>query len=103
MSKEIKITRENILKVINDPRINDFEYKTTYVEIEGKKYSVKGLLSLATGLPTSKFDTGHAERILSNLGFKVFKVKGGIAKEVKVRKIKKKKVKILNGYEISFD
>jgi hypothetical protein len=37
MSKEIKITRESISKVINDLRINNFEYKTTYVEIEGRK------------------------------------------------------------------
>jgi hypothetical protein len=73
MSKEIKITRESISKVINDLRINDFEYKTTYVEIEGRKYSVKGPLSLATGLPTSKFNTGHAEKILSNLSFVWYK------------------------------
>lgn len=29
---------------------------------KGEKYSVKGPLSLATGLPTSKFNTGHAEK-----------------------------------------
>ncbi|MEM1574162.1 MAG: hypothetical protein QXI49_06755 [Candidatus Methanomethylicaceae archaeon] len=101
MSKEIKITREDILRIINNPKINDFKYKTTYAEIEGRRYSVKGLLSLAIGLPTNKFSTLHAEKILSNLGFKVVKVKEGVEKEIKVRRIKK--IKIYNGYEISFD
>jgi len=71
----VKLTKEDILNVVNDPKITDFAYKTTYAEIEGKRYSVKGLISLATGIPTSKFITRQAEGILRRLDIKVFKVK----------------------------
>jgi len=68
------VTREDILKAAKDPRIESFRWVSKYVEIEGKKYSVKGLLSIASGVPPSKFTTNEAERVLEKLGFKVMSV-----------------------------
>jgi hypothetical protein len=66
-----KVKREDILNAAKDPRIESFRWVSKYVEIEGKKYSVKGLLSIASGIPPSKFTTNEAERVLERLGFKV--------------------------------
>jgi len=69
-----QISREDILKASLDPEINDFRFVNKYIEIEGRKYSVKGLLSLASGTSPSSFTTDSATRILSRLGFKVMEV-----------------------------
>jgi len=73
--KSIRITKQDILKATSDHRISSFKYKTTYAEIEGKRYPVKGLISVATGTPLTDFTTTNAEGILRKLGFNVFKVK----------------------------
>ena len=65
------VTREAILRAAKDPRIEKFFWVSKYVEIEGKRYPVKGLLSLASNVSTSQFTTDRASRILENLGFKV--------------------------------
>jgi hypothetical protein len=68
-----KVTREDILRAVRNPRISDFRYVWKYVLIDGKRYPVKGLLSMASGVPTSKFTTNEAERILEKLGFRVMR------------------------------
>jgi hypothetical protein len=69
-----KVSGQDILNAAKDPRIESFRWVSKYIEIEGRKYSVKGLLSIASGIPTSKFTTGEAERVLEKLGFKVISV-----------------------------
>jgi len=69
-----QVSREDILKAARDPRIIKYRWVSKYVEIEGKRYPVKGLLSIASGIPTSKFTTNEAERVLEKLGFKVFSI-----------------------------
>jgi hypothetical protein len=66
-----EVSREDILRASRNPRIKDFRYVWKYVLIDGKRYPVKGLLSIASGVPTSKFTTNEAERILEKLGFRV--------------------------------
>ena len=66
-----RVSREDVLRAARNPRIENFFWVSKYVEIEGKRYPVKGLLSLASGVSTSKFTTNRASRILENLGFNV--------------------------------
>lgn len=73
--KRVRITEDDILKATTDPRIKAIPFRTTFTEIEGKKYPVKGLISISTKVPRSEFDTLHAEKILKKLGFKVIKMK----------------------------
>ena len=70
-SKFAEVSRDAILRATKDPRIKQFYWKTKYVEIEGKRYPPKGLLSIASGVRTSQFVTSTAERILRKLGFRV--------------------------------
>ena len=70
-----QISREDILKAAKDPRIVNYRYVSKYVVIDGKKFPPKGLLAIASGVPTSKFTTNQAERVLEKLGFKVYSVK----------------------------
>ena len=66
-----QVSRKDILKAAKDPRIVKYRWVSKYVEIEGKRYPPKGLLSLASGIPTSRFTTSQAERVLKKLGFEV--------------------------------
>jgi len=70
----LQVSREDIIKATKDPRIVKYRYVSKYVEIDGKKYPPKGLLAIASGIPTSKFTTNQAERVLEKLGFKVYSV-----------------------------
>jgi len=69
--KFAEVSRRDILRAAKDPRIKEFHWRTKYVEIEGKKYPLKGLLSIASGVHTSQFVTTTAQRVLTNLGFKI--------------------------------
>jgi len=69
-----QVSREDVLKAAKDPRIVRYRWVSKYVEIDGKRHPVKGLLSIASGIPTSKFTTNEAERVLEKLGFKVYSV-----------------------------
>ncbi len=70
--KRVTITREDILKASRDPRIKNFFYVGYYVDLNGKKLPVKGLLSLATGIPITEFgSTPKARGFLQRLGFTV--------------------------------
>ncbi|RLI96478.1 MAG: hypothetical protein DRP00_05265 [Candidatus Aenigmatarchaeota archaeon] len=71
--KRLIITRSMILKASKDPKINKFHSRKYFVEIKGKRYPAKGLLSIATGIPPSKFISTEAIRILERLGFRVIK------------------------------
>lgn len=69
--KRVVVSREDILKVAQDPRIDKFFYVSYYVDFNGKKLPAKGLLSLATGIPITEFDSPRARRILQKLGFTI--------------------------------
>ena len=70
--KRVTIAREDILKASRDPRIKNFFYVGYYVDLDRRKLPVKGLLSLATGIPVTEFgSTPKARGILQKLGFKV--------------------------------
>jgi hypothetical protein len=70
--KRVTITREDILRASRDPRIKKFFYVGYHVELNGRKLPVKGLLSLATGIPVTEFgSTPKARGILQRLGFNV--------------------------------
>ena len=73
--KFAEVSRSDILRAAKDPRIREYHWRTKYVEIKGKQYPAKGLLSVASGVPTSQFVTNTAERILTKLGFKVISTK----------------------------
>ena len=42
-----------------------------YVELEGRRFPIKQLLSLATGLRNGRFTAQYAERVLTKLGFEL--------------------------------
>ncbi len=54
----------------NVPDLIDGRHKY-YVNIDGRRYPVKQLFGLATGLHWSEFITQHANRVLTRLGFKI--------------------------------
>ena len=69
----VTISKKQILKASEDPRIKNFGYRDWYVEIKGKPYPVKGLISLATGIPTNEFDSAQIRPLLRQLGFEIKK------------------------------
>ncbi|MEO0236189.1 MAG: hypothetical protein ABIM02_05645 [candidate division WOR-3 bacterium] len=72
--RKVVISREDILKASKDPRIQYFGFRDWCVEIEGKQYPVKGLISLATGIPTNEFGSAQVRPLLKKLGFEVKKI-----------------------------
>ena len=73
--QRVKVSRDGIMQAANDPRIQNFTYKTKFVEIDGRRYPVKGLVSIATGVPTNRFVTTTAQSILQKLGFRVVEIR----------------------------
>jgi hypothetical protein len=70
--KRVILSRDDILKASRDPKIKNYFYVGYYVSLDGKKLPVKGLLSLATGIPVTEFaSTPRARGILQKLGFTV--------------------------------
>lgn len=70
--KRVTLSRDDILKASRDPKIKNYFYVGYYVSLDGKKLPVKGLLSLATGIPVTEFaSTPRARGILQKLGFTV--------------------------------
>jgi hypothetical protein len=70
--KRVTLSRDDILKASRDPRIKNYFFIGYYVSIDGKKLPVKGLLSLATGIPVTEFaSTPRARGILQKLGFTI--------------------------------
>ncbi len=68
--KRVEVTLEQVTKASDNPQINNFGFRTRYAEVNGKKYSIKGLLSVATGIPVTEFNTWQAFPILEKLGIK---------------------------------
>jgi hypothetical protein len=68
------LSREDVLSASKDPAINDFKFTDKFVEIDGTKYPIRGLISLASGVSTSNLSTDNAANILCGLGFQVKEV-----------------------------
>ena len=70
------ITREDVINAIKDVEPDPLTGKRRYyVEINGKQYPIKQVLSLVTGLPRIAFTSMDAYRILTKLGFEVKELK----------------------------
>lgn len=67
-----EIDRNKIVESANGvyPELHDNRHKY-YVELDGKSYPIKQLLSLAIGLRSGRFTAQHAERVLTKLGFEI--------------------------------
>ena len=66
------ITREDVINAIKDVEPDPLTGKRRYyVEINGKQYPIKQVLSLVTELPRIAFTSMDAYRILTKLGFEV--------------------------------
>jgi len=74
--KVYNITREDVINAVKDvepePIIGKRKY---YVEINGRQYPIKQVISLVTGLPRIAFTAMDAYRILTKLGFEIKEVK----------------------------
>ena len=64
--KKVKITKEDIIAASKN-----LPYRTKYALIGNKKFAVKGLISLPTGISTSEFNSIQAKNILQKLGINV--------------------------------
>jgi len=70
--KVYDITREDIIKSVKDSEPEPLTGKRKYyIEIEGKRYPIKQVIGLVTGLPRIAFTAMDAYRILNKLGFEV--------------------------------
>ena len=69
--KPVRISRQDILKAAADPEIENFFFINYFVDLEGRKLPAKGLLSLATGISITEFNSPRARRILQKLGFTI--------------------------------
>jgi len=72
--KRVTISKNQVLKASENPKIENFGYRDWYVEIKGKRYPAKGLISLATGIPTNDFGSAQVRPLLKRLGFEIKKV-----------------------------
>jgi len=71
--KVYDITREGVISAVRGVEPEPLEGKRKYyVVIEGRRYPIKQVISLVTGLPRSDFTARCARRILTKLGFEVF-------------------------------
>ena len=70
--KRFNIERDDIINALKnvepEPIIGRRKY---YVEISGRKYPIKQVIGLVTGLPRIAFTAMDAYRILTKLGFEV--------------------------------
>ena len=74
--KVYDITKKDIVNSVRnvepEPFIGRRKY---YVEIDGKRYPIKQVLALVTGLPRIAFTAMDAYRVLTKLGFEVKELK----------------------------
>ena len=70
--KQFNIEKDDIINVVKgvepEPLTGKRKY---YVEINGRRYPIKQVISLVTGLPRIAFTAMDAYRILTKLGFEV--------------------------------
>jgi len=70
--KKFNITREDIEKVLENTEPEPFKGRAKYyIEYNRKKYPIKQVIALVTGLPRVAFTAMDAYRILTKLGFEV--------------------------------
>jgi len=69
--KMVEITKEQVMTTIQKPEIESYGFRTRYVTINGKKYPIKGIVSIITGIPVTEFNTIQAVPLLEKLGFDV--------------------------------
>ena len=70
------VTREDVINAVKNVKPESLTGKRKYyVEINGKQYPIKQVLSLVTGLPRIAFTSMDAYRILTKLGFEVKELK----------------------------
>jgi len=66
------IERNDVLKTLKGVEPEPFTRRSKYyVEVDGKKYPIKQVIGLVTGLPRVAFTAMDAYRILTRLGFEV--------------------------------
>jgi len=73
--KQFDIERDDVINAVKnvepEPLTGRRKY---YVEISGRRYPIKQVVSLVTGLPPIAFTAMDAYRILTKLGFEVKEV-----------------------------
>jgi len=69
--KMVRITKEQVMTAIQQPEIESYRFRTRYLIINGKKYPIKGLVSIITGIPVTEFNTIQAVPLLEKLGFEI--------------------------------
>ena len=69
----LSITSADILKATRDVPPTPIDGRNKYfVELHGRRFPIKQVLRLVTGLPSVGFTAQDAHRILSRLGFDIF-------------------------------
>jgi len=70
--KRFNIDKDDVINAVKDVEPEPLTGRRKYyVEINGKKYPIKQVISLVTGLPRIAFTAMDAYRILTKLGFEV--------------------------------
>ena len=70
----LSITAADILRAARDVSPSPIDGRNKYfVELHGRRFPIKQVLRLVTGLPSVGFTAQDAHRILSRLGFDIFK------------------------------
>ena len=70
--KRFNINKDDVINAVKDVEPEPLTGKRKYyVEINDKKYPIKQVISLVTGLPRIAFTAMDAYRILTKLGFEV--------------------------------
>ena len=70
--KRFDIEKDDIINAAKDMEPEPLTGKRKYyIEINGKRYPIKQVISLVTGLPRIAFTAMDAYRILTKLGFEV--------------------------------
>jgi len=77
--KQFDIKRDDVINAVKnvepEPLTGRRKY---YVEINGRRYPIKQVVSLVTGLPPIAFTAMDAYRILIKLGFEVKEVEAAV-------------------------
>ena len=73
MARHCPITPADILRATRDVSPSPIDGRNKYfVELHGRRFPIKQVLRLVTGLPPVGFTAQDAHRILSRLGFDIF-------------------------------
>ena len=73
--KVFELSRDDVIKALEKSEAELFTGRRKYyIEWNGKRYPIKQVLSLVTGLPRIAFTAMDAYRVLTKLGFEVKEV-----------------------------